>query len=109
MNTLKIHKPVAVVDCNFIQRCRGEEDDVPQSWDCLLISSVFSELAIKPDQERTFLLSKFTSWTRRNVDRLWIAQDFNDLRSAMEPSPDRVKQIRLRHLVSPSRTHLVRR
>jgi hypothetical protein len=109
MNALKINKPIAVVDCNFIQRCRGEEDDVPWSWDCLLISSVFGELAIKADQERTFLLSKFTSWTRRNVDRLWIARDFDDLRSAMEPTPDRVRHIRLRHLVSESRTRLVRR
>jgi hypothetical protein len=108
MSSPRITKPIAVVDCNFIQRCRSEDDDVPRAWDCLLISAVFAELATKPDGERAFLFGKFTNWTRRNIDRVWVAQDFNDLREAMEPSPDRVRQVRLRHLVSPSRTRFLR-
>lgn len=108
MGSLKISKPLAVVDCNFIQRCSGDADDVPRSWDCLLIAAVFAELSIKLEHEREFLLGKFTAWMRRNANRLWIARDFIDLLETMERGPDRVKQIRLRHLVCPSRTRFVR-
>lgn len=109
MDRLKITRPIAVVDCNFIQRCRGEMDDVPSCWDCLLTSGVFAELALKEENEREFLLSKFSNWTRRNVERIWIAHDLNELRNSMEPTPDKVRQIRLRHLLSESRTRFVRR
>jgi hypothetical protein len=106
---LKITRPLAVVDCNFIQRCQGADDDVPCAWDCLLTGSVFLELASKDGKERDFLFAKFTNWTRRNADRLWLARDFNDLHRAMEPRYDAVRQIRVWHLIAKKETTELRR
>jgi hypothetical protein len=108
MSKLRITKPIAVVDCNFIQRCRGGEDDVPAGLDCLLTAGVFAELAMKDVHERDFLFKRFTAWTRRNADRLWMARDLIQVRDKMEPSPDRVRRIRAHDLISPPHTRIIR-
>lgn len=108
MKDIVISKPICVVDCNFIQSCRGDSDDVPASWDCLLISSVFGELATKDERERSFLFSRFTEWARRNANRLWIARDWMALLNSHEGSPRNARRIRLRDLVCPANTKKMR-
>jgi hypothetical protein len=109
MGSLRIDKPICVVDCNFIQTCRGEAEDVPSHWDCLLISSVFSELASKEESERAFLFARFTSWVRRNKNRLWMARQWPDLLKAHETSPHTVRRIRLADFVSKGVTEKLRK
>jgi hypothetical protein len=109
MKALKITRPLAVVDCNFIQGCRNEQNDVPAHFDCLIIPQLFQELLSKPESERDFLLTRFTTWTRRNIDRLWVMHDWGELIPTMEATPERVRRIRLRHILSHFRTRIFRK
>jgi hypothetical protein len=106
MRSVKINKPICVVDWNFIQTSGGDDaKDVPRSWDCLLIASVFIELATKEDSH----FSRFTNWARRNAGRLWVARQWDELRDAHEASPRTARRIRLADLVSPSITAKLRK
>jgi len=109
MGKLKLRKPLAVVDCNFIQRCSSEHNDVPAHFDCLLIAPLFRELLSKKAEEREFLFNRFIEWTRRNVDRLWMMRELDDIRTELEGSTERVKRIHSYDLLSPFQTRILRR
>src|SRR5687767_6703100 len=90
MARLKFPKPVAVVDCNFIQGCRGESDDVPRAWDCLIIPNLLAELATKTESDRNFLFGRLSKWIQRNGVRLWMSRGLGELEKKRESAPDRV-------------------
>jgi hypothetical protein len=104
----KPDRPLAIVDCNFIQGCRGEEDDVPQHWDCLVVTPVFAEFANKREHERVFLGARFARWLRRNAHRLWMGREWLELYE-MQSDINHVRHIHSRDLVDFQRTRLLRR
>lgn len=108
MGKLEVNCSLAVVDCNFIQKCGGEGDDVPPHLDCLIITPVFAELAGKGDHERAFLGARFVRWLRRNVDRVWMGREWLDLYD-LQSDLNHMRYIHMRDMVDSKNTRLLRK